>query len=117
MTEGPGFNIFAITGKTLLTSAHGVLAGITRKTVLEIAEKLRLKTETRAISKAEFLQADEVFISSSAGGIIPIVQINDRVFADGVCDKTTKEIHHIYWKWFASPAFRTTIIYTTNNEA
>ena len=117
VTEGPGFNIFAITGKTLLTSAHGVLAGITRKTVLEIAEKLQLKTEIRAISTAEFLQSDEVFISSSAGGIIPIVQINDRVFAGGVCGKTTKQIHHIYWQWFASPEFRTPITYATSNEA
>ena len=85
--------------------------------MLEIAEKLQLKTEVRAISKAEFLQADEVFISSSAGGIIPIVQINDHVFAGGVCGKTTKDIHHMYWQWFASPEFRTPITYATSNEA
>jgi branched-subunit amino acid aminotransferase/4-amino-4-deoxychorismate lyase len=62
--------------------------------VLEIAEKLQLKTEIRAISTAEFLQADEVFISSSAGGIIPIVQINDRVCA--ATGSTTIQCHQPY---------------------
>jgi branched-chain amino acid aminotransferase len=85
--------------------------------VLEIAKKLLLKTEIHAISTAEFLQADEVFISPSAGGVIPIIQINDRVFAGGVCGETTKQIHHIYWQWFASPEFRTPITYATSNEA
>ena len=57
-TEGPGFNIFAITAKTLLTPAHRVLAEITRKTMLEIAKKLGLKTGIRVILGAEFLQAN-----------------------------------------------------------
>ena len=40
-TEGPGFNIFAVLDETLSTPAHGVLEGITRQTVLEIAERIR----------------------------------------------------------------------------
>ena len=54
ITEGPGFNVFAIKGDALLTSGHGVLEGITRKTVLEIANELRLKSQIRKITKENF---------------------------------------------------------------
>jgi branched-chain amino acid aminotransferase len=115
VTEGPGFNVFAIKDDALLTSKHGVLEGITRKTVLEIANKLELKSEIRKISKQEFLNADEVFISSSAGGIIPIIKIDNTVFANGTCGKYTKMIHDIYWEWFDSPKYRTPIDYTKHS--
>jgi branched-chain amino acid aminotransferase len=51
ITESPGFNVFAVKGKTVITSDHGALSGISRKIVLEMAEKQGLKTEMRLLSK------------------------------------------------------------------
>ena len=55
ITEGPGFNVFAVKEGTLITPKEGVLLGITRRTVLEIAEELRLRIEERNLSKGELL--------------------------------------------------------------
>ena len=45
VTEGPGFNAFALKGERVVTSEHGVLHGITRRTVLEMCEEVGLETE------------------------------------------------------------------------
>ena len=111
ITEGPGFNVFAIKHGKLLTSGHGVLSGITRRTVLEIATQLGLQVDIRPLPQTVLLDADEVFISSSAGGVIPIVKVNETVFAGGVCGPATQSIHQSYWDWMAAPAYRTDIIY------
>tara|TARA_Y200000002_G_scaffold323311_1_gene284465 strand:- start:41 stop:478 length:438 start_codon:yes stop_codon:yes gene_type:complete len=111
ITEGPGFNIFAIKHGKLLTSGHGVLPGITRRTVLEIATELGLQFDIRLLPHTVFLDVDEVFISSSASGFIPIVKVNETVFAGGVCGPATQSIHQSYWVWMAAPEYRTDIIY------
>ena len=111
ITEGPGFNIFAIRNGTLITPKSGVLSGISRKTVLEIAEGLGIRTEIRNIKKTELLRTDEVFISTSGGGVIPIAKVNEQIFSDGQCGAVTLEIRKTYWTWMNSPAYRTEIFY------
>ena len=111
ITEGPGFNVFAIKHGKLLTSGHGVLSGITRRTVLEIATQLGLQVDIRPLPQTVLLDADEVFISSSAGGVIPIVKVNETIFAGGACGPATQSIYQTYWDWMAAPAYRTEIIY------
>ncbi len=61
VTEGPGFNAFALKGDRVVTAEHGVLHGITRRTVLEMCDEVGLRTEQRPLPLAEFLEADEVF--------------------------------------------------------
>ena len=70
VTEGPGFNVFAVKDKVLITPDKGVLAGVSRKTVLEMAEHLGINTSVRSLSVEELLEADEVFLSSSGGGAV-----------------------------------------------
>lgn len=111
ITEGPGFNVFAVKGESIITSGHGVLEGISRKTVLEIANHLQFDVHIRNLSVTEFLDSDEVFISSSAGGVIPIVKVNDTLFSNGTCGPCTKKIYDTYWEWFNSPKYRTQIDY------
>ncbi|MEZ5714510.1 MAG: aminotransferase class IV [Paracoccaceae bacterium] len=83
VTEGPGFNVFAVKGDTVVTSDHGVLHGLTRRTVLELCAARGLGCETRPLPLAELMEADEVFLSSSGGGAIPVTQVDDRVFSNG----------------------------------
>ena len=65
VTEGPGFNVFAVKDKVLITPDRGVLAGVSRKTVLEMADYLGINTSVRSLSVEELLEADEVFLSVS----------------------------------------------------
>ena len=111
ITEGPGFNIFAIKDKRLITSSHGVLAGITRKTVFEIATELGLEIEVRDLPIAELLSADEIFISSSGGGIMQITRVNKTIFSNGKTGPITQQMINIYWSWFSKPEFTTAIDY------
>ena len=111
ITEGPGFNVFVVKEGTLITPKEGVLLGITRKTILEIAEELRLTTEVRNLSKGELLKADEVFISSSAGGVIPLVKVDKTTYSKGKTGPITEQIRTRYWEWIELPIFSTPIPY------
>jgi branched-chain amino acid aminotransferase len=79
IAEGPGENIFIIKGGVLITNdkQESVLEGITRASVLEIAQDLGVKTHIGPVTKEDFFQADEIFFSGTAVEIIPIVQVTD----------------------------------------
>ena len=96
--EGPGFNIFAVNNGTIVTPDKGILQGITRKTVIEIAEQMGCTVEQRELHKSELINAGEVFITSSAGGIIPITEINNKNVNDGQSGKLTQKIKTTYWQ-------------------
>jgi len=111
VTEGPGFNVFAVRGNRLVTSDHGMLEGISRRTVLEMAEEQGLKTEIRPLPLQEFLDADEVFLSTSGGGVAPLTRVNDRVYQNGGIGPVTSALHTRYWQWVHDPVYRTEIDY------
>ncbi|MEP4878217.1 MAG: aminotransferase class IV [Tateyamaria sp.] len=109
VTEGPGFNVFAVFGDRVVTSDHGVLHGITRATVLEMCVEAGLKTEARALPIEEFWQADEVFMSSSGGGVIPVAQVDDRHFSNGAAGPVASGLRKRYFDWIMRDAYRTPI--------
>ena len=117
VTEGPGFNAFAVKGDRLITSDHGMLEGISRRTVLEMATELELKTEIRPVPLAEFMDADEVFISSSGGGVIALTRVDDRIFGNGVAGPVATALHETYWNWMKRPHMRTEIAYPAKGQA
>ena len=111
VTEGPGFNVFAVRDDRLVTSDHGMLEGISRRTVVEMAEEIGMKVEIRPLPLAEFMESDEVFISTSGGGIFALTRVDDRIFANGAIGPITAKLHATYWDWMMRPAFRTEITY------
>lgn len=111
VTEGPGFNVFAVKGDRVLTSDHGVLHGVTRRTVLEMAREAGLATECRPLPLAEFLEADEVFLSSTAGGMVPVTRVDDRTFSNGVPGPVTVGLRDRYDDWRMRPALREEVDY------
>ncbi|KZY30309.1 branched-chain amino acid--2-keto-4-methylthiobutyrate aminotransferase [Roseovarius sp. HI0049] len=113
VTEGPGFNIFALKGETVITPDRGVLQGITRRTVLDLAREAGLRTEERPLPVAELMQADEVFLSTSGGGVVPVAQINERSFSNGRPGPMGAALRKRYFDRLADPAFRTDITYDT----
>jgi branched-chain amino acid aminotransferase len=111
VTEGPGFNIFSIEGNSVRTPDAGMLEGITRRTVLELSEELGLGTEVRPIPLEEFLESDEVFTSTTGGGVASVTRINDRVFSNDAPGPVTRRIQETYLTWFDRPEYRQPVNY------
>ncbi len=108
ITEGPGFNVFSVLGERVATPELGMLEGITRRSVLELAGELGLAAEARAISPDELRAADEVFISSTAGGVMAVTRIDDTILSNGAPGPVTTRIGELYWAkktdgWHATP--------------
>jgi branched-chain amino acid aminotransferase len=97
ITEGPGFNVFTVKDNQIVTPDAGVLEGITRRSALEIARELNFDVVERPISRDEPLNADEVFATSTAGGIMPITKLNGRDVGSGSMGPMTRQIHDAYW--------------------
>ena len=111
VTEGPGFNVFAVKDGVLITPDRGVLAGVSRKTVLEIADHLGIVASIRPLSVDELLEADEVFLSSSGGGVIPIVRVNETIYGNGVKGPIAVRLNETYWQWTTLEKYRDPINY------
>jgi branched-chain amino acid aminotransferase len=111
VTEGPGFNIFAVKGRRVITPDRGVLHGITRRTVLEICAEQGIATETRALPLAELLEADEVFLSTSGGGAVPVIRVDDRIFSNGAPGPVAAGIRDAYWGWMGRGEHRQPVAY------
>jgi len=119
VTEGPGFNVFAVKDGKVITSDHGVLEGISRQTILDICDELSLEKEVRPISREEFMEADEIFLTTSSGGVVPITKVNDRVFSNDAPGEMTVKLMECYWNWTKNDNLRIEITYNKEdlNEA
>ena len=84
-------NIFAFVGGTLVTPGRGILSGVTRKVVLELAEKL-FPIDIRDISRTELLAVDEVFITGTSKGLVPVVRIDEGTIGDGRPGEKTRRL-------------------------
>ena len=98
VTEGRGANVFAVSHGTLYTPSEGMLLGITRETVFEIAEQEGIPAREVRLTPYDLYNADEVFYCTTAGGIIPIVDVDRRRIGDGQPGKITRRIEEIYWR-------------------
>lgn len=108
VTEGTGFNVFCVSGGEVFTPASGVLEGITRKTVIELCEELELPINVGLVSADLLRDADEVFLSSTAGGVMPVNKVDDRVISNGGPGALTTRLADVYWAkrsegWHATP--------------
>jgi branched-chain amino acid aminotransferase len=89
--EGTTTNIYGIKGNALITPPDGILPGVTRGVVLELAEAL-LDVNLRHIDRKELAQMDEIFISASNKEIVPVIRVDDMTVGDGKPGKVTQEI-------------------------
>ena len=94
--EGSVTNVWWRVGKTLRTPALdlGILAGVTRQTLLELAGPCGYRVEEGAFPLADALAADEVFTSSSVREILPVVQLDGRRFELGAASAVLQQALH-----------------------
>lgn len=108
LTEGPGFNIFRVKDGRLETPDGGVLDGMTRKTVFELCAETNVDCRLTTLSADSLAGSDEVFLSSSAGGIMPVTTVDGQRIGDGAPGPLTTRLDQLYWTkreagWHGTP--------------
>lgn len=99
IAEGVGENIFIIKNNQIFTPEKGnILAGITRDTVIKLAQDLDYKVIEKKIKLAELFSANEIFFTGTAVEISSIIQVNKTLINKGREGEITKKIKEIYKK-------------------
>ncbi|AXI45749.1 branched-chain amino acid transferase [Sulfitobacter sp. SK012] len=111
IAEGPGFNIFAIKDGKISTPAFGVLMGITRQTIFDLAGEMQIDCGAGDIPPGDLKAADEVFVTSTAGGVMPVTKIDGAPIGLGDVGPVTHQITKAYWRMHEDGRFRTPIAY------
>ena len=98
ISEAPGENIFIVRDGKLLTPppSSSALEGITKDSVIKIAEDLGYQTIEREIPRTEIYFADEVFLTGTAAEITPVISVDGKRVGDGKTGKITENIRKIY---------------------
>jgi len=98
VAEATAANLFVVLAGRLITPAlgTGVMPGITRDTLLQLAPTLGYEVEERAVSPKELLAAQEVFGTSSIREIVPIVKIEGRPIGNGAPGPVTRRLMRAY---------------------
>ena len=109
VTEGPGFNIFALSDGRVITPDIGVLEGITRGAAIDLCAELAMPIEIAPLPVATLKAADEVFITSTAGGIMPVTRIDGAPVADGMPGAFTARLTELYWAKHRDPTWSTAV--------
>jgi len=112
VTEGGGYNIFAVKDRVLFTPIRGVLEGVTRKTVLELAAAKGMQAVVDYVPVDLLYHADEVFMCTTAGGIMPITQLDGQPVGGGQVGPVTRDIWEAYWAAHYDPKYSFAIDYS-----
>lgn len=98
VVEGATSNVFVVKNGELLTPpiSTGLLEGITRRAVFELARDLALPARERELRPDDLLSADELFITSSIREILPVVAVDERTVAGGAPGPITKRLLDAY---------------------
>ena len=110
VTEGPGFNLFALVDGVLRTPADGVFDGMTRRTLIELVEEEGIvPLRVAPLTVAELERAEEVLLSSTAGGVMPVTTLDGRAVGDGRPGALTLRLRERYWRAHEEPRFATPV--------
>jgi branched-chain amino acid aminotransferase len=111
VTEGPGFNVFAHVDGRWLTPAGGTLAGITRRSVIELAADAGEPVEEGRLTAEDLRRAAEVLITSTAGGIMPVTLVDGQPVGTGTPGPRTTALRQRYWARHDDPRFSDPVRY------
>ena len=94
VSEGVGENVFCVRSRTLVTppAYAGILRGITRDTVLEIAAAAGYTVRESNLTRYELFTSDEMFLTGTAAEIVGVVKLDGRVIGDGKVGTVTRDL-------------------------
>lgn len=97
ITEFPRSNVFIVTQKgTLVTPAHHILHGITRKQVLHLAQQMAIAVEVRDIPHTALADAAEVLTTSTTKKVLPVTRINGQPVGNGGPGRITLQLYQAF---------------------
>jgi branched-chain amino acid aminotransferase len=96
VAEATGDNIFVVKNGVLITppSHVGVLEGITRNTVLDLARTRGIPVEEKLFTRYDIYTADECFLTGTAAEVIPVIKVDARVIGSGAPGEITRDLIH-----------------------
>lgn len=101
LTEGPAFSLALVKDGTVLSPARNRLAGVTMNVVKSLCEQNNIGFEYTNIDEALMQSAQDMFATSTAGGIIPVASVDTKQF---LISSTQKKIQDLYCKAWTDPA-------------
>jgi branched-subunit amino acid aminotransferase/4-amino-4-deoxychorismate lyase len=113
LTEGSGFNICLIKDGVIYTPNRGVLKGITRKSVIDVATKNGIEVRVEVVPVELAYKADEIFMCTTAGGVMPITSLDGQPVNRGKIGPITKKIWDGYWEMHTNPEYTIKVNYNT----
>jgi branched-chain amino acid aminotransferase len=98
VSEGTGENIYVVRDGAVLTPPQtaGILDGISRKSIIRIAQDLGYEVVERNLARAELYLADEVFLSGTAAELVPVREIDDHAIGSGEPGPVTLEVQRVF---------------------
>jgi branched-subunit amino acid aminotransferase/4-amino-4-deoxychorismate lyase len=116
ITEGSGFNVCFVKNGVLHTPDRGVLQGISRKSVFDAARVNNVEVRCEFIPVELAYEADEIFMCTTAGGIMPITALDGRKVRDGKVGPITRAIWDEYWAMHWNPQYSFKVNYEQRSE-
>ena len=113
VTEGAGFNVFAVVEGVLRTPERGVLQGITRRTVVDIAQAEDIPVRIGDLPVGDLYRATELFITSTAGGVMPVCSLDGEPVNGGRVGPVTEAVRDRYWKLHTDPRYSFEVSYAS----
>jgi D-alanine transaminase len=98
VTDAASCNVFAVFGMTLMTApcSNYILWGITREVTLEIAREDGIDTQELSFRAEQLREADEIFVTGTSSGIVPIVTLDGAVVGTGRVGPVTRRLMELY---------------------
>lgn len=116
ITEGPGYNVFAHVDGRWLTPAAGTLKGITRRSVIELIREDGATVDEVPVGVDQLHRADEVLVTSTAGGVMPVTTLDGAPIGAGLPGPRTTDLRDRYWARHADPAWSTPVRYELDHD-
>jgi len=98
MYESTRSNQYGVKDGRIITTDTGVLKGITRKVILDIAKNLSIDVDLRFVTKEEIPTLDEAFISNSSYELLSVVEIDGIIIGNGMPGVLTQKVHEAFRK-------------------
>jgi branched-chain amino acid aminotransferase len=96
--EGSAESLFIVRHGQILTPPQtaGIIDGINRKSIIQIARDLGYVVEERDLARAELILADEVFMCGTAAGMVPVREVDDHPIGAGMPGPVTRELQRVF---------------------
>ncbi len=92
ITEAGNANVFMVRKGKIFTPEKEILKGIGRSVIIKIAKKKGYAVIEKNISRKDLLSADEIFLTGSGKGVMPVIKADGKVIGSGKQGKITREL-------------------------